>query len=150
MNIEFSTEEYETLLKTIYMSKWMMTAYTTKEGKEAYEETRFFDLEQKILSLAEDFGCSEDVHRISEDELTFSDKYQDDSPVMEWIEIFEDEFFWEELIFRLSSRDFVNEYGDSIQSMAIEERLEKEAVFVEKYTKEFEEMGLDRLIISPK
>ena len=68
--------------------------------------------------------------------------------VMEFIEAYEDENFWEELIDKLATRDAIKKFGvEKLDKMEQYERMKKIWEEEEKYTKEFEEKGIQRLKI---
>lgn len=65
---------------------------------------------------------------------------------MSFIEDYEDDCFWEQLISRLADRDLVVQEGvESLTNMSIQERLEKSLVLEDKYAREFEENGIANL-----
>ena len=66
-----------------------------------------------------------------------------------FIEEFENETFWSELIERLADRDMLQTFDeDEILEMTTEERFKAHFDFTEKYEGEFEEHGIDRLEIN--
>ena len=73
-------------------------------------------------------------------------EHDENSPARPFIDEFEDETFWEELIDRLADRDLLHLLGDKkILKMSAEERFMAHHDFEEKYEKEFEERGIERL-----
>jgi len=50
--IEFTKDQYETLLKIMYCGEWILNSYKTKEDKVYKESVQF---EQFIFSFAKDF-----------------------------------------------------------------------------------------------
>src|SRR5690554_3208405 len=76
----------------------------------------------------------------------FTKFYEDEAEPMKYIEEFENETFWDELVDRLAKRDVVNEHGlEATQAMDIMERFEALGKYEEYYNDEFEEHGLARL-----
>jgi len=147
MKLELSIEQYEALLKLVFMGDWIM-------GFNDYEnlnpgENRMSEVAQLIYSQAEQYGLG---HVITHDQntnlLTLTREFEEDSGIADMMEYYEEETFWEELIHRLAHRDFHRHYGESaIAQMAIEERIEKETPFFEKYANEFNENGIENLKI---
>jgi hypothetical protein len=77
-----------------------------------------------------------------------SREYEETSSVMDAIVDYDNECFWEELTERLATRDLILQEGrDKVTAMDFEERLIKTEAFREKYSREFEQQGLSRLII---
>ncbi len=52
MNIEFTKDQYVTLLKLMYCGEWAINSYKTREDK-VYQETNRF--EQYVFSFAKEF-----------------------------------------------------------------------------------------------
>ena len=146
--IEFSNEEYRLLLDMVYIADWVMNAHEVEQQ----EETKpYGKLEQKLLSLAKDFGFGEYIDWDEELQKYFPTRgFEEERPAMGFIDKFEDDSFWEELVARLAERDAERKYGQKkLARMGLEERIKKIDEFEEKYWAEFEENGLDRLQIAP-
>ncbi|MFH1593577.1 MAG: hypothetical protein ABID09_02640, partial [Candidatus Omnitrophota bacterium] len=59
---------------------------------------------------------------------------------------YDDECFWDGLVDRLARRDFIKAYGEgSIKRMNWKERYQKEGPFIEKYSREVDEHGINRM-----
>ncbi|TGL64136.1 hypothetical protein [Leptospira sarikeiensis] len=145
MKIEFTPEQYETLLKSIAISSWMINAFN--EGDE--ELNSYAELEQYILSFAKEFGKQEFVDYDPADDVYFpTRKFEDQTDIFDIISDYDNELFWDELIHRMARRDFLQEYGESgVATMAIEERIEKEAPYISKYEEIFTNQGLENIDI---
>ena len=146
--IEFSNEEYRLLLDMVYIADWVMNAHEVEQQ----EETKpYGKLEQKLLSLAKDFGSGEYIAWDEQLQEYFPTRgYEEERPVMGFIDKFEDDSFWEELVARLADRDANRKYGQKkLTRMSFEERRRKIGEIEEKYWVEFERNGLDRLQIAP-
>jgi len=146
--IEFSNEEYRLLLDMVYIADWVMNAHEVEQQ----EETKpYGKLEQKLLSLAKDFGFGEYIDWDEELQKYFPTRgFEEERPAMGFIDKFEDDSFWEELVARLADRDANRKYGQKkLTKMSFEERSKKIGEIEEKYSVEFERNGLDRLQIAP-
>ena len=146
MNISFTNDEYTTLLEVLYLADWILNAYDTERSP---SKSSYFDLEQKILSLSDKFEQKELVE--------FDDKYNEyipskiieDGPVLDFIESYNEESFWEELIDRLSRRDLLKNYTESeVQEMEESVVLSEIEKYADVYAKEFEANGLMNIEIS--
>ncbi len=63
-----------------------------------------------------------------------------DEFVQHYIEDYDENYFWEELFYRMSERDFIRAYSrNEISKMEMKERFEKEEPFREKWDKEIKE-----------
>ena len=146
MEIKFTKDQFKKLLKIVYLGNWLANAiHSGRKGDERIKE--FDEIEQYIFSFAKDFGLEKYVE--------FDEKFQEFFPTSEleeelqkFVDEYDNEVFWEELIFRLTRRDFIREYGkEAINKMSLEERIEKEFPFEEKYREEFSKNGIENLDI---
>jgi hypothetical protein len=140
MEIRLSRQQFETLLKSVYLGDWMVNAIRAP-GSYVPE---FEELEQYLLSLAH----KSDLPDIVEFDSTLSQfflKEEYHEKLQPFIDEYDDEAFWDGLVDRLSDRDFSETYGDSVKRMDQNERFERLSVFVDRYEAEVEEHGVDRL-----
>jgi len=146
MQIDFSKEEYSTFLEILEIANWVLFAHRTDEPE---DRKRYQDFEQKIFSYAETLGFGDLIMYDEELDRYFPTREHDEnSPARPFIDEFEDETFWGELIDRLSDRSMLREIGESkLLSMDQEERFKALLDFEEKYEGEFEEHGIERLEI---
>ncbi len=56
MEIKFTKEQYEDLIKIVYLGNWMINTFRTDDRIEKFEE-----LEQHILSYSREFGLQESI-----------------------------------------------------------------------------------------
>jgi hypothetical protein len=143
MEIKFTKEQYEDLVKVVYLGSWMIHSFRTDD-----EIKKFEDLEQHILSYFKDFGLQRYIEYDSSLDKFFSTRELEEGEVDQYIDDYNDYNFWDELIYRLARRDFIKKYGESkIKEMSIEERFEKEYPLIEKYESEVDNYGIERLEI---
>jgi len=143
MKIELTNNQFEYLMKLTYLGNWMINAFRLKEE----QVKKFEDLLEHILSLAQKNGFDRYVEYDKELKKHFpSSELEKD--VDQYIDEYEDESFWEELTYRLARRDFVEEYGEkAVKKMTWEERIKKEHPFIERFADEFEQDGINNLMI---
>lgn len=144
MKINFTKKEYRILLDVIYMADWILHAHDTEPRSDTKE---YSDLFQKLMSYAKDMDCEDlvdfDAHK---ENYAESFIFEEESAAMEYIEEFEDDTFWDELISRLANRDALTE----LKVNNIDD-VDQEALFTaisnaeEKWSKEFETHGLGRI-----
>ncbi len=100
--------------------------------------------------MSKDFGSGE--HVVWDEKLQkyfMTRDYEEAGPAMGFIDKFEDDSFWEELVARFADRDANRKYGQrKLRKMGLEERIKKIGEIEEKYSVEFERHGLDRLQIA--
>ncbi len=139
MKINFTKSEYRTLLNVIYMADWILHAHDTEDRSDSGE---YYNLFQKLMSHAMAMDC-EDYVVFDEEQKQYSQSYlfEEESPALEYIDKFENDSFWGELISRLARRDVLGDLGN----------IETEEMFVaiseaeDKWSKEFEAFGLSRI-----
>lgn len=147
MKINVTKKEYQTLLDMLYLSDWILHAHSEEKN----EETKSYkEFEQKILSLANEFGMENAVeYNEKSGEYFLNKEFIQNNSVRKHVENFENATFWEELIERLARRDFINKYGENaIMQMPISERFEKEILFHKAYHKEFGDNGLENVKVN--
>jgi hypothetical protein len=146
MKINFNKEQYEVLIKAVYLGNWMVNSMEEESSNEKYNS-----IEEYVLSFAKDFGL-EQYADYTEGEKKYcpSQELEDDPEIDEQIHRYDDYTFWDKLIYNLARRDLTRKYGDRpVAKMPPEELLNKEQPFIEKYEKEFEDNGLNNLMIKP-
>jgi len=68
MNIDFTKDQYQTLLKLMYCGEWVLNSYKTSEDKTQRETDKF---EQYIFSFAKGYGLEKWVELDEESGLFF-------------------------------------------------------------------------------
>jgi hypothetical protein len=147
MKLELNKKEYLLLLHVLEMSDWVLNAHTNKEDTEHKD---YGDLEQKIFSLAQDFGYGSLIEYSAETERFMPTRqYEDTRSVMELIQQFENDTFWDELIDRLAERDALREVGEkAFQHMKPIDRIMLIERYRDKYAGEFEKDGIERISLA--
>ncbi len=146
MQIDFSKEEHSTFLEILEIAHWVLFAHRTDEPE---DRKTYQEFEQNIFGYAEALGFGDLIMYDEEFEKYFPTREHDEnSPARPFIDEFENETFWSELIERLAGRDMLRVLGDTkILKMTQEERFMAHHDFEEKYEEEFEEHGIERLEI---
>ncbi len=141
MKINITKKEYQLLLDMLYLSDWMMHSYETNCKDNEYKKLR-----KKFLSFYKEMGADNKIEYSSEHDDYYEREPYDSTIHEKFIETYENNFFWDELIDRLGRRDVVNQMGiDTFQSLDNMERITKVETEKEKYANEFEHHGLDNL-----
>ena len=146
MKINITKEEYGTLLDILYIADWVLHSH--KIGTSAKTE-EYRSLTQKLYSYAEKMGHKNLVeYSTTIGEYLPTKEYEETNESMKFIDEFENDTFWDELIERLVRRDLIRQEGeDNLSKMKIEEWFKKEDPFREMYSAEFEENGLNNISI---
>ena len=142
MEIKFTKQQYEDLIKLVYLGTWMVNSNRTDDTVEKYEK-----LEQYIFSFTDNFGCGKFIEYDAKLKRHFPNAdFEQDEELERYRDEYDDECFWDGLVDRLARRDFIEAYGeDAIKRMGWEERFLKEEPFLDKYSREVTEYGIDRM-----
>ena len=141
MEIKLTKAQYQTLLKMVFLGNWLINAPRIEPVKE------FDEMEEYIFSHAEQFGVSNEIEKDeSTGKIVPSETFEDSlSP---YIDEYNQDNMWQELISALAHRDLVEEVGeDNIKEMAPDTFSEKLGELQDKYEKEFTENGILNLRI---
>jgi hypothetical protein len=101
MKVSFTQKEYTRLLELAHLGLWMAGA---RPDDPATMPERYADLNQKLLALAEPFGCA-DLVEVDVNGQSFLNEKLTDGPAAEKIDRFVEDAFWSELVSRLAERD---------------------------------------------
>jgi len=145
MKINFTKAEYKTLIEMLEIASWVIDGHRADEPEEL---KRYNDLKQKIFSYAKKMVADDLISYDRKFQKYYATrKFEEETPVDDLMEEFENEIFWEELIERLAKRDM-----DELASHAFEKD-DLEKIFIElhrlreKYIEEFSNNGLANLRI---
>jgi hypothetical protein len=137
VNLELSSEQYKELIKLVYIGDWVI---------DEPENIVLNDLVQVVFSKAKDAGHESLIEFDKEMNLYMPSQAFDDE-VVEIVDDYEEECFWDHLIYRMADKDLVAKMGDKADKLTNEERIDLIDPISEKYVKEFEENGIDNLVI---
>ncbi|MFB6355352.1 MAG: hypothetical protein ABEJ65_02420 [bacterium] len=141
MEIELSEQQYETLLLMIEAGNWLINV-TRKDRIE-----KFDNLQSELFSHAEDVDLEELVH-YAEDEDRYFPADELTQRIMDFVNEYENDSFWDTLVSRLAERDIQQQYDqETLDDMNTREWVKTLHEHEEKYWEEFEEHGVERLVI---
>lgn len=148
MEIKFTKEQYDSLIKLVYLGNWMINSIRDK-GEEI---KKYDDIEQYIYSFAKEYGLENLIEYDTQMKQYYPTWELDDNPEIEpYRQDYENEVFWDELADRLAEQDFVRRYDEkTIRKMSQKEHFEKIQPFIEKYEEEFNKHGIERIEIKEK
>lgn len=142
--IQLTKKQYLDLIKLLYLGNWMANAQRVKPLK------KYEDLENHILSFYKDFDMADFVKYDKKYKKFFPlRKLEDEKDVLKLVEEYDENNFWEELINRLTNRDFLRKNTtEEIKKMTVEERFELMDEFEEKWNQEIYEFGLENFFVT--
>ena len=132
MNIELSSKEFRLLLDMVYIGNWVLNSTRGDDRFQAYD-----DLESKLFGLCRGTSLSALVN--SGRTPLPSDAYMEGG-IHDAIAYYEDNIFYEILAEELSRRDM--DYPD-----ITEENYDEILSRMDDYMDEFEESGVDHLVL---
>lgn len=144
MDIHFSSREYRLLIDLLEISDWVLNSHRVDVAEEAEP---YRALTQKLYSYAREMGF-ENLMMYDEEAGIYmpTKEFEETSEVFRFIEDFEEDTFWDELISRLAERDLLREYGEStLGEFQPEEMFEKRMELEQAWAEEFEANGIQRL-----
>jgi len=142
MEIKLTKDELETLIKLVYLGNWLANSWRTDDRITAFDE-----LQVSLLATARTAGLRELVDEDEETGKPIPSAVLDEA-LQETLDFYDDNTFWDQLIYRLADRDFLRRYGEgAADELDTDEGVKKETPFLERYEKEFYANGLDRLEI---
>lgn len=143
MKIEFTKEQFESLMKLVYLGNWMANANRTDDTIKKYA-----DLENYVFSCAKNFGLEKYV----DDEDAKDGKFyptrffEEETDVDEIRSEYDEDTFWTELPDRLGERDFFVKYSkEDREKMTQDERFLKMQDCIIKWEEELENNGIKNL-----
>lgn len=141
VKIEFTPEEYKSLLKLLYLGEWMHNAYNESEPSDVEKVV------QKVFAKSKEAGL-ERMIQYTEDLGKYFPTRNMEEIFHLLVEDYDESTFYEELPYRLAERDFEAKYTKSaIKKMSAETQFLKKEELAEKYFDEFEKNGLKNLRI---
>lgn len=146
MNIKCTKEEFKVLFDLIYAGNIVVN------GMRNYDERikEYHEVEQKIFSLAEEFGLNDVAVYDEEFKEYMPTRAYEDSEINEYIDDYDSAVFWEELTLRLARRDALNILCDQEPDMSKEKLAKVQMDLEDKYERIFSEGGFADLKLIEK
>ena len=144
MKLNFSKKEYKALLEVLQIADWVLHSFKTEPDPET---AGYRDLAQKLLASAADMGFK---HLVRQDARTGrylpSPEFADQSTAHKFIDAYNTEYFWSELVERLALRDLIRQQGlEAVQALDMDGRLKMLAPLRSRYYKTFQQAGIECL-----
>lgn len=146
-SIEFTKEQFLTLMKTVYLGNWMANA--NRDGSKEDPHIKEYErMEDYIFSLAPQFGFEKYLDHESKDGERYfpTGLFEEETDVNKLHDEYDEETFWDELSDRLRDRDFYKKYSKKDwEKMTKDERFIKLQECIIKWEEELEKNGIERL-----
>jgi hypothetical protein len=142
MNIQLTKEQLASLVKLVYLGNRLANDWRTDDVIEEYDE-----VESLVLDAAQKHGLGDYVD-FDEESGKAIPSGELEEKMAETVDFYNDNCFWDQLIYRMADRDYVRKFGeDALNELYTDRGMERERPLLEKYEKEFNENGLDRIEI---
>jgi len=143
MTLDLTPKQYETLLKLTYLGDWMVNGIRTEDERIA----EYADVMQRLLAWAADAQCGSFVEFDKKLNRFFpTAELEEHEEVKLLRETYDDEIFWDELINKLSLRDFMAaQKAASLASSLPYDAAKMRSDIIKKYVEEFDKNGVNNL-----
>jgi hypothetical protein len=143
MRIELTKEQFENLVKLVYLGNWLANGVRLQSER----VKKFEEIEQLIYSQAVKSGLGDGIEFDSGcGEYFPKPEFEEGLEIEGYKKAYDDETFWEELVSKMANRDFIAKYGEAaVNAMDERQRIEKLYNFISKYEDYFENRGIDGL-----
>jgi hypothetical protein len=113
MDLKLNKSQYETLLRLVFLGNWVVNGFKDKDKEQATD-----DLENYLYAKARDFGLGDRIIYDEDADAHFLTSAQEE-PLLEELDAYKNDVFWDELMYRLADRDLVARFGeDNVDSMS--------------------------------
>jgi hypothetical protein len=147
MKIEISKEEYRALLDVLHIAEWVIQAHKSEKDPRAEPFDRII---QKFYALAGTMGLERLIrYEPGAKQYVLTKQFDDATKSWELIDEFIDDIFWDELAHRLAERDAARTIGgyEQLDRLGRQERTSLEGPVLDRYQRELDDNGLERLEI---
>ena len=141
MKINFTKKEYQLLVTMIEISDWVMTSHHSSDQIDTEE---YRSLRNKILSYTEEMGMK-GCYEKDGDTYYETAEYEENSKQTAFIEEYDEDSFWEQLVTKLVDRDYAQQYGN--KEVDFETKALRFSEIEEKYANEINEFGLLNFVV---
>jgi len=145
MKIEISKRQFKFLLELVYIGNWVANSDNPPDAiDEKYEE-----ITKIIYSYGKEAGLEKYVAYSKHSQAWSETNYLGfESNAAKLLKEYDERIFWNRLAEEFAIRDFYREYGkEEIKKMSSDKYMEKVYEFIDKYTEETNDHGIDRFEI---
>lgn len=143
INLDFSETQFRDLLKLVYLGNWVANGIRPQDDQIA----GFLDIHDRLIAEAHNQGMADVVDYDQKEEECFPTEVFEDE-MDDLIDEYEDLVFWQDLIIRMTHRDFVAAHGEeTLEKLPLAEREKKLRPIEKKYQDEFLDNGIANLEI---
>jgi hypothetical protein len=144
IEMSFTKDELRLLIRLLYTGFYVCDRDEHSDVEKRAQER----LVDRFLQTALAYKAMDGIEYEAKSDTHFLDADHEDALLEDYNDFIE-ETFWDELVFRLGRRDLVGAVGeDRFAEMESLERITEEEKHIEKYRREIDENGIQRIRIS--
>ncbi|MFU0800891.1 MAG: hypothetical protein ACFWUE_09610 [Xylanivirga thermophila] len=134
MKIELTKEQYKRLVELAFAGSWMINSWRVGDD----QLLEYDEIVRHLYSFYKDFEADDLIQYDEKDDLYLPTTKLEDK-IFGFVDDYDDYSFWEELLSRIAQRDAENNH----ETVTWDNKMQYE----EKYQKEFETHGIERLYV---
>ena len=142
MKINFTKKEYQILVTMIEIADWIMNAFHSNDRVDTKDHR---SLRNKILTHADEMGMK-GCYEKDGDAYYETYEYEENSQQSKFIDEYDEESFWEQLVTRLTNRDYVQQYGD--EEVDFKTKAHRLTEIEKRYADEINNFGLSNIVVA--
>jgi hypothetical protein len=144
IEMSFTKDELRLLIRLLYTGYYVCEREEDSDAEKKAKES----IVDRLLQTALAYNAMDGIEYEAKYDKHFLDADHEDA-LLEDYNNFVEETFWDELVFRLGRRDFMDAVDEAkLAKMEASEMIAEEEKYVEKYRKEIDENGIKRIGIS--
>jgi len=145
IQMTLSSEQYRALIEMVQVADWVITC---RETEPCVSTGIYRNVRKAVLANVAAVGMQDDIH-FEDGEYFETLAYEDNAPHRGFIDTYDNETFWDELMTRLVERDLRDKFTESeVAEMSMEKRVGEKMPIQDAYEAEFVENDIDRLRIA--
>jgi hypothetical protein len=144
IEMSFTKDELRLLIRLLYTGYYVCERDEDSDAEKKAKES----MVDRFLQTALVYQAMDGIEYEAKYDKHFLDADHEDALLEDYNDFIE-ETFWDELIFRLGRRDFMDAVGEAkLAKMEATERIAEEDKYMKKYRKEIDKNGIQRIGIS--
>src|SRR5271157_3539963 len=138
IEMSFTKDELRLLIRVLYTGYYVCDRDNHSDVEKRAQES----LVDRFLQTALAYKAMDGIEYEAKSDTHFLDADHEDALLEDYNDFIE-ETFWDELVFRLGRRDFMDAVGEAkFAKMEVSQRIAEEDRYTEKYRKEIDENGI--------
>ena len=144
IEMSFTKNELRLLIRLLYTGYYVCDKDEDSDSEKKAKES----MVDRFLQTALAYQAMDGIEYEAKYDKHYLDADHEDALLEDYNDFIE-ETFWDELVFRLGRRDFIDAIGEAkFATMEASQRITEEDRYTEKYRKEIDENGIQRIRIS--